>query len=54
MECTLHRWDRRVPTSVREYFNEVRGLSQAGRVGVRERGGRSSDHSGAADRSILA
>lgn len=29
MECTLHRWDRRVPTSVREYFNEVRGLSQA-------------------------
>ena len=32
----------------------VRGLSQAGRVGVRERGGRSSDHSGPADRSILA
>lgn len=32
----------------------VRVLSQAGRVGVRERGGRSSDHSGPADRSILA
>ena len=32
----------------------VRGLSQAGRVGVRERGGRSSDHSGPADRLILA
>jgi len=28
MECTLHRWDRRVPTRVREYFNEVRGFSQ--------------------------
>ena len=27
IECTLHRWDRRVPTSVREYFNEVRGTS---------------------------
>jgi hypothetical protein len=29
IECTLHRWDRRVPTSVREYFNEVRGTSLA-------------------------
>lgn len=28
IECTLHRWDRRVPTSVREYFDEVRGVSQ--------------------------
>jgi len=28
IECTLHRWDRRVPTSVREYFDEVRGASQ--------------------------
>jgi hypothetical protein len=27
IECTLHRWDRRVPTSVREYLNEVRGTS---------------------------
>ena len=27
MECTMHRWDRRVPTRVREYFSEVRGLS---------------------------
>ena len=27
MECTLHRWDRRVPTTVREYFDEVRGSS---------------------------
>lgn len=27
IECTLHRWDRRVPTTVREYFNEVRGAS---------------------------
>lgn len=25
--CTLHRWDRRVPTTVREYFDEVRGSS---------------------------
>jgi hypothetical protein len=29
IECTLHRWDRRVPTKVREYLGEVRGLSQA-------------------------
>jgi hypothetical protein len=27
IECTLHRWDRRVPTTVREYFDEVRGSS---------------------------
>jgi hypothetical protein len=27
IECTLHRWDRRVPTSVREYLDEVRGTS---------------------------
>lgn len=27
IECKLHRWDRRVPTSVREYFDEVRGSS---------------------------
>ena len=27
IECTLHRWDRRVPTTVREYFDEVRGAS---------------------------
>jgi phage recombination protein Bet len=26
-ECTLYRWDRRVPTSVREYLVEVRGVS---------------------------
>lgn len=26
-ECTMYRWDRRVPTSVREYLAEVRGLS---------------------------
>ena len=29
IECTIHRWDRRVPTTVREYLCEVRGLSQA-------------------------
>jgi phage recombination protein Bet len=29
VECTLHRWDRRVPTRVREYLVEVRGTSQA-------------------------
>jgi len=29
VECTLHRWDRRVPTSVREYLVEVRGTSQS-------------------------
>ncbi len=29
MECTLHRWDRRVPTRIREYFSEVRGLSES-------------------------
>lgn len=29
IECTLHRWDRRVPTKVREYLLEVRGTSQA-------------------------
>jgi hypothetical protein len=29
IDCTLHRWDRRVPTTVREYFVEVRGASQA-------------------------
>jgi hypothetical protein len=28
IECTLHRWDRRVPTTVREYFDEVRGATQ--------------------------
>lgn len=28
-ECTLHRWDRRVPTRVREYLIEVRGAGQA-------------------------
>jgi len=28
IECTLHRWDRRVPTRVREYYQEVRGASQ--------------------------
>lgn len=27
IECTMHRWDRRVPTTVREYFVEVRGSS---------------------------
>ena len=27
IECTMYRWDRRVPTSVREYLLEVRGLS---------------------------
>ena len=27
IECTMYRWDRRVPTSVREYLVEVRGLS---------------------------
>ena len=26
-ECTMYRWDRRVPTSVREYLVEVLGLS---------------------------
>jgi hypothetical protein len=29
IECTIHRWDRRVPTTVREYLCEVKGLSQA-------------------------
>ncbi len=29
IECTLHRWDRRVPTNVREYFIEVRGTTLA-------------------------
>ena len=29
IECTLHRWDRRVPTRVREYYSEVRGNSLA-------------------------
>lgn len=29
VECTIHRWDRRVPTTVREYLSEVQGLSQA-------------------------
>jgi hypothetical protein len=28
IECTLHRWDRCVPTTVREYFEEVRGATQ--------------------------
>ena len=28
-QCTIHRWDRRVATTVREYMSEVRGLSQA-------------------------
>jgi phage recombination protein Bet len=27
IECTMHRWDRRVATSVREHLVEVRGLS---------------------------
>lgn len=27
IECTLHRWDRRVATTVREHFDEVRGSS---------------------------
>lgn len=27
IECTIHRWDRRVPTRVREYLSEVRGAS---------------------------
>ena len=27
IECTMYRWDRRVPTSVREYLVEVRGVS---------------------------
>jgi len=27
IECTMYRWDRRVPTCVREYLLEVRGLS---------------------------
>jgi len=27
IECSMYRWDRRVPTSVREYLLEVRGLS---------------------------
>ena len=26
-ECTMYRWDRRVPTIVREYLVEVRGVS---------------------------
>lgn len=26
-ECAMYRWDRRVPTSVREYLVEVRGVS---------------------------
>ena len=29
VECTLHRWDRRVPTRVREYLVEVRGTGSA-------------------------
>lgn len=29
IECTLHRWDRRVPTRVREYLSEARGTSLA-------------------------
>jgi len=29
VECTLHRWDRRVPTRLREYLVEVRGQSQS-------------------------
>ena len=29
IECTIYRWDRRVPTTVREYLCEVKGLSQA-------------------------
>ncbi|MBU3647878.1 MAG: recombinase RecT, partial [Limnohabitans sp.] len=29
IECTLHRWDRCVPTTVREYFEEVRGSTQS-------------------------
>ena len=27
VECTIHRWDRRVPTTVREHLCEVRGTS---------------------------
>ena len=29
VECTIHRWDRRVPTTVREHLCEVRGASSA-------------------------
>ena len=29
VECTIHRWDRRVPTMVREHLCEVRGSSSA-------------------------
>lgn len=29
VECTMHRWDRRVPTRVREYLSESRGQSDA-------------------------
>jgi hypothetical protein len=29
VECTIHRWDRRVPTTVREHLCEVRGASGA-------------------------
>jgi hypothetical protein len=29
VECTIHRWDRRVPTKVREHLCEVRGTSSA-------------------------
>jgi len=28
-ECTMHRWDRRVPTRVREYLTESRGSTAA-------------------------
>ncbi len=28
-ECTIHRWDRRVATTVREHLSEVRGMSTA-------------------------
>ena len=29
IECSMFRWDRKVPTSVREYYVEVRGESSA-------------------------
>ena len=29
IECSMFRWDRKVPTTVREYFEEVRGESGA-------------------------
>jgi hypothetical protein len=29
VECTIHRWDRRVPTSVKEHLSEARGMGLA-------------------------